>query len=281
MHIMTCVSASLGLPLEFLQWSAPCHPKPNNESPYTGLCDVWLWQWAVSDTGLWHWASPGTPGFTAHGGDSALWFGPRAVPALPVPAKGSGGQTTECASSRWGYSTSSCPSCTSVKDSLLPRLLWGQWGTAVTSAPSDCHQRLSDTNGLSQSTWTKNHKQWRGKLSLQITKQIRFNNMSMNGSGWKDFSLCSLESMASQEKLPSLDIDLTQVCSGTFFQIFSALYWKSFMSQMVIWTEPHWNPSSPSPSLSLHQEWSRRCPGRQTLRFCKRQDHVSVKRPCK
>lgn len=131
---MTRVSASLGLPLEFLQWSAPCHPKPNNESLYTGLCVVWLWQWAVSDTGLWHWASPGTPGFTAHGGDSALWFGPRAVPALPVPAKGSGGQTTECASSRWGYSTSSCPSCTSVKDSLLPRLLWGQWGTAVTSA---------------------------------------------------------------------------------------------------------------------------------------------------
>lgn len=124
--------------------------------------------------------------------------------------------------------------------------------------PPDCHQLLSDTNGFSQSTWTKNHKQWRGKLILQITKQVRFNNMSMNCSGWKDFSSCSLESMASQEKLLSLDIDLARVCSGAFFQASSVLYWKSFMSLMETWTELHWNPSSPSPSLSHHQEWSRK-----------------------
>ena len=63
----------------------------------------------------------------------------------------------------------------------------------------------TDTNNFSQQTWTKSHKQWRGKLSLQITKQMCFTTVCplTVQVERKDFSSCFHESMSSQEKLPT------------------------------------------------------------------------------
>ena len=63
----------------------------------------------------------------------------------------------------------------------------------------------TDTDNFSQLRWRASHKQWRGKLSLQITEQVCFNTICplTIQVERKDFSSCFLESTSSQEKLPT------------------------------------------------------------------------------
>lgn len=124
---MAYVSAWSGFLLELLQWSAPSHLNTNIEH-------VVLKQDCLFSGHETRQTSLGIYVFY-----SILWLNTALVVLahkqhIRLPTKGFGRQTAESQSSRWRYSTYSCPSSSFAKDSLLPRLLKGQWRTAVISA---------------------------------------------------------------------------------------------------------------------------------------------------